>query len=86
MKLDPDFLIHETGDEVVLIPTGGTAFSGVVKGNKSFGSIVKLLQNEITEEQLVLKMLDIYDAEQDVIEKDVKDTVEKLRGIGAVNG
>ena len=85
MKLNKDFLFHTLGEESVLVPTGNAAFSGIVRGNKTLGAVLELLQNETTEEKLVASMKERYDAPDGVIERDVKETLVKLREIGALD-
>ena len=53
MKLSPNFLIHVQDDEHLLIPVSDAKFSGVVRGNKTFGAILACLKEETTEEQIV---------------------------------
>ena len=84
MKLNNEFISHEEGTETFVIPSGKANFSGVVRGNKTFGNVVELLQNDITEAEIVRIMLEKYDASQDVIERDVKKVIENLREIGAI--
>lgn len=84
MKLNNEFISHEEGNETFVIPSGKANFSGVVRGNKTFGNVVELLQNDITEAEIVRIMLEKYDASQDVIERDVKKVIENLREIGAI--
>ena len=38
MKLRKEFIAHDTGGESLLVPAGGAGFSGLVRGNKTFGS------------------------------------------------
>ena len=52
MKLNKDFLLHNTGSETILVPTGSAAFSGVVRGNKTLGAVLELLKNDTTEAEL----------------------------------
>ena len=46
MKLSPNFLIHvqEEDGEYLLIPVADAKFSGVVRGNKTLGTILELLK------------------------------------------
>lgn len=85
MKLKPEFITHTTPTESVLVPAGGSAFSGLVRGNKTLGAILTLLQEETTEEQLVAAMRARFDAPAGVIEADVQKALEQLRGIGALH-
>ena len=45
---------------------------------------MECLKDEVTEEEIVEKMLAKYDATKEQITKDVGDILAKLRGIGAV--
>ncbi len=85
MKLNPDFLVHKTKNETIIVPTGNAGFSGVVKGNETFGAILEFLKKDTTQQQIVDAMLEQYDAPRKVIEKDVADTISKLRKIGAID-
>ena len=86
MKLKKDFIVHVAGGENMLIATGAAAFSGIVKGNKTFGAILELLKEETTEAQIVSAMKRRFDAPEDVIAADVKKAISELRRIGAIDG
>lgn len=85
MKLKKEFIPHETGNESLLIPTGGAGFSGLVKGNKTLGVVLALLKEDTTEEALVKAMQERFDAPADMIEADVKKALAELRKIGAID-
>lgn len=85
MKLDPDFILHMIGEETVLVPVGQSAFSGMVRGNKTLGAVLELLRSETTEEKLVADMSARFSAPEGVIEKDVRDVLTQLRSIGALD-
>lgn len=85
MKLRDEFLTHTAGGESLLVPTGKATFSGLVKGNRTFGEIVELLKAETTEEQMIAALKARYDAPQEKIAQDVKTVVEGLRQIGALD-
>ena len=53
MKLKPEFIIHNAGDEALLVPVGGAPFSGLVKGNKTLGAVLDLLKVDTTEAEIV---------------------------------
>ena len=85
MKLSSDFLYHENNGEVYLVPSGRAEFSGVVRGNKTFGAILGLLKEDTTEQQIVTALRKEYsDAPDGVIERDVHNAIENLRSVGAV--
>ena len=56
----------------------------MVKGNKTLGAIIELLKEDTTEEEVVKKMRERFDAPEGVIEKDVKRVIEELNKIGAL--
>lgn len=87
MKLNKDFLIHNSGGEAILVPTGKAGFSGVVRGNKTFGAILEILQSNaggITEEEVIDIMRDRFNAPEGAIEGDVMKALSELRRIGAI--
>ena len=45
-----------SGTESLLVPTGGAAWSGLVKGNRTLGVILSLLKEETTEAAVVADM------------------------------
>ncbi len=85
MKLNKEFLLHNTNNESILVPTGNAEFSGVVRGNTTLGAVLELLTSEITEGELIAKMDSRYDAPAETIEKDVKKVLQELRKIGALD-
>ena len=85
MKLSKDFILHINDGETVLVPTGNAKFSGIVRGNKTLGAVLELLQNETTEEEIVAAMKARFDAPEDVIVRDVKKALEGLEKIGAID-
>ena len=85
MKLKKEFLLHNTNNESILVPTGNAEFSGVVRGNTTLGAVLELLTSEITEGELIAKMDSRYDAPAETIEKDVKKVLQELRKIGALD-
>ena len=85
MKLNKEFLLHNIGEETVLVPTGKADFSGIVRGNKTLGAVLQLLKTDTTEQEIVKAMCEQFDAPQSVIEKDVRRVIEELTGIGALD-
>lgn len=84
MKLKKEFIVYNSGEESMLVPSGSAAFSGLVKGNETFGAILKLLSADISEEELIRSLCDEYDASAEKIAADVKKAVAILREIGAL--
>ena len=84
MKLSKDFIQHTSAEEVVLVPIGSSKFYGIVRGNKTLGAILELLADDITEAQIIETMEKRFDAPKEVIIRDVKKAIDKLRGVGAI--
>ena len=88
MKLNSDFLIHDTGNGEMLIPVGEETkkFHGVVKLNATGSEIVHLLEeDDLTMEQLLNHFYEAYpDTAKEEIEKPVTDFINKLREINAI--
>ena len=85
MKLSPNFLIHVQDDEHLLIPVSDAKFSGVVRGNKSFGAILSCLKEETTEEQIVASLKAQFEgADEEVIKADVAKALSELSKIEAI--
>lgn len=85
MKLNPGFLLHNTGGESILVPVGGAGFSGVVRGNRTVGVMLELLKTETTEEELVSAVKARFDAPEGAVERDVEKVLAELRSIGALD-
>lgn len=85
MKLNKNFLTHKAGNDTVIVPTGNAGFSGVVQGNETLGVILDLLKEDTTEQQIINKMAEQYDASRAEIEKDVISVISGLRKIGAID-
>ena len=86
MKLNKDFLLHDTGTESLLVPVGGAGFSGVVRGNKTLGAVLELLKADTPEAEIVAAMKARFDAPAGAIEADVQKALTELRKIGALDG
>ena len=85
MKLSPNFLIHVQDDEHLLIPVSDAKFSGVVRGNKTFGAILSCLKEETIEEQIVASLKAQFEgADEEVIKADVAKALSELSKIEAI--
>ena len=85
MKLKNGFITHEMGDQQVMVAAGDTGFSGLVRSNKTAAFIVDCLKEETTMEKIVDAMAEKYDAQKDVIARDVETILNKLRSIRALD-
>ena len=84
MKLKSTFITHNSGGEQLMISAGGD-FSGMVRSNSTAAAIINMLKSDTTREELIGGMLEIYDATEEQIARDVDRVLEALRGIGAID-
>ena len=86
MKLNSGFLAHDDGGQKLLVSTGATKFSGLVRSNPTAGFIIGCLEQETTEDEIVAKMQKKWDVSDEIARRDVQKIVKQLRGIGAIDG
>lgn len=85
MKLKSTYIIRETGDDYIMMDASGK-FSGIIHGNETAAFIAQCLKTETTREEIVQKMLEKYDVSRSEASESVDRVVEKLKGIGAIDG
>ena len=85
MKIADGFLLHNNDEDTMLVSTGETDFSGLVRSNSSAGFILKCLENETNEDEIVAKMQQHWDVTEELARRDVRKVVDQLRGIGAID-
>ena len=56
MKLNSGFIAHDDGNDKLLVSTGATKFSGLVRSNPTAGFIIGCLEQDTTEDEIVKKM------------------------------
>ena len=84
MKLTSGFIAHDDGDQKLLVSTGATKFSGLVRSNSSAGFIIQCLETETTEDEIVAKMQKKWEVSDEIARRDVRKITEQLRDIGAI--
>ena len=88
MKLNSDFLIHDTGNGEMLIPVGEETkkFHGVIKLNSTGSEIVHLIENDdLTLEQILNHFYEEYpDTDVEEIKKPIAEFINKLREVNAI--
>ncbi|MBO4667756.1 MAG: PqqD family protein [Bacilli bacterium] len=88
MKLNENFLIHDTGNGEMLIPVGDETkkFHGVVKLNATGSEIVHLLEKEdLSMDALLNHFYENYpNDDKEVIKESINEFVNKLKEINAI--
>ena len=85
MKLKNEFIVHNIGDETLLVPTAQADFHGLVQGNKTVDTILNCLTNDTTEDQIFIALKEKYDGDEADMRADIADVITKLRAIGAID-
>lgn len=87
MKLKNGFITYDTGDDHIMVPTGGTpgSFRGMVRCNRTAGFVVECLKEDITRDALIDRLEAKYDAPREVLAADVDHVLASLRSVGALD-
>ena len=80
MRVDKDFVLREIAGDYIIIPTGKTVleFNGLITVNEVGIDIWKMLQEEVTFEELVQGILNEYDVEEEVAREDIREFLDTL--------
>ncbi len=80
MKAKYTFEIMELDDGMVAVPVGcdSEQFHGVLKVNETAAAILKLLEKETTEEEIVNDLQKEYEGSKEDIVECVREYIEKL--------
>ena len=86
MKLKENFVTQTIGNEQMMIPVGEAAnlFHGIVKSNGTAAFMVNQLKESTSEKEIVEAVLNEYDVAKEVATRDVRNILNKLRSIGAL--
>ena len=82
MKIQKEFVLREIAGDYVIIPTGKTVltFNGLITVNEVGAELWKMLQSDVTFEDLTKGILEIYDVDEETAKEDIReflDTLEK---------
>ncbi len=80
MKLKYQFVFQPVGKTYMGVAVGESAklFSGMLQLNEVGYDIVSLMTEEVSRDEIVDKMLGIYEADRETVEKYVDEVVEYL--------
>lgn len=86
MKLKDGLIAHNMGDEILIISADEAVNQGCIRGNASAALVIRMLESDMTEEEIVDKLLLEFDAPREVIACDVRMVIEKLASAGLLDG
>lgn len=80
MRVEKEFVLREIAGDYIIIPTGSTVleFNGLITVNEVGVTLWKMLQKEVTMEQLVSGILEEYDVEEAVAREDILEFLNTL--------
>lgn len=80
MRVEKEFVLREIAGDYIIIPTGSTVleFNGLITVNEVGVTLWKMLQKEVTMEQLVSGILEEYDVEEAVAREDIQEFLNTL--------
>lgn len=86
MRLKDDFILHNTGEDFVIIATGEATknFNGIIKLNNIGGEIVGLLTTDISEEEIIKAIVEKYEVEYETAKEDILNLLDSLRKTGII--
>lgn len=80
MKLKYNFAIQKVTDFWAAVPVGKDAnrYKGVMSLNETARDMMEFLREDITEDELVKKMLETYEVDEEMLRPQVHDFVKQL--------
>ena len=80
MRINKEFVLREIVGEYIIIPTGSTVleFNGLITVNEVGVTLWKMLQEEVTLEDLVQGVLAEYDVEEEIAREDIQEFLDTL--------
>lgn len=80
MRIEKEFVLREIAGDYIIIPTGSTVleFNGLITVNEVGVTLWKMLQEDVTMEQLLQGVLDEYDVEEAVAKEDILEFLDTL--------
>lgn len=82
MKIKEGFILRQVGDQAVVVAVGAASrdFNGIIKLNPTGKFLWEKLEKDITPEQLLAEMLDVYEIDEETAKADISQFVAKLKG------
>ena len=80
MKVQKEFVLREIAGDYVIIPTGKTVltFNGLITVNEVGADLWKMLQSEVTFNDLLQGILEMYDVDEETAKEDIQEFLDTL--------
>lgn len=80
MKIKDGFILRQVADNYLVVAVGDAVkdFNGIINLNETGAFLWKILESGATEEELVKKLTEEYDVDEETAKKDVGKFVAKL--------
>ena len=84
MKIKREFVLREIAGDILLVPTGKTALdlNGMLTLNGVGADIWKMLPEVESEDEIVSRLLEEYEADPKQVKHDVGEFLNKFRELG----
>ncbi|MCD7809256.1 MAG: PqqD family protein, partial [Erysipelotrichaceae bacterium] len=80
MKKNKEFIMRQIADEYILVPTGNTTedFNGIISMSQTGAYIYEHIEECSSFDELVKKMLDLYDVDEEILVSDINEFLNKM--------
>ena len=86
MKINKEYVLREIAGDYIIIPVGKTVleFNGLITVNEVGVFLWKMLQEEVTMDDLVKAVLSEYEVDEAVARADIQEFLDKLTEAGVL--
>lgn len=86
MKIKGEYLLREVVGETILVPVGKTAleYNGMIIINETGALIWKALEQHLTEQEILEKMMDAFEVDIDEASADLQEFLTYLKSVGLI--
>lgn len=81
MKLKKNFILREVAGTFLVVAVGDAVkeFNKAINLNSTGAFLWKQLENEVSEEELIDKLLDEYEIDRETAQRDISEFLQRLR-------
>lgn len=86
MKINGDFMIRKIAGDTILVATGEASqnFNGIITLNEVGAFILEKIEKCKNENELISKILDEFEVEENIAVEDTREFIEQLLKMGIV--